>query len=206
MTFAESSLLERAAGGDQDALEQLLQRDGPLVRGHLAGEIATRWQSVLSIDDVMQQTYIDAFLDVGRFEPRGDGSFAAWLTTLARRNLLDAIRMLDAEKRGGRHASGGPRSAEESLAVLSGMLGHAQSTPSRHAARNEARASLRKAIEQLPDTYRKVVQMYDLEGRPIEEVAEALKRRPGAVFMLRSRAHRYLRRTMGTASLYLSTG
>ena len=63
---------------------------------------------------------------------------------------------------------------------------------------------LKKALESLPTAYRQVIEMYDLEGRPIEEVAVALKRSSGATYMLRSRAHRLLCEVMGTESKYLS--
>jgi RNA polymerase sigma-70 factor (ECF subfamily) len=159
---------------------------------------------VLSVDDVMQESYIDAFLDVGRFDPRGEGSFRAWLTTLANRNLLDALRMLEAEKRGRNHRQVRPVTSDGSLVNLYDQLGGGNSTPSHHAARTEATQKLQRAIEQLPPTYRKVVEMYDLEGRPVEEVAAALDRSAGAVFMLRSRAHRQMSTIMGTPSQYLT--
>lgn len=50
----------------------------------------------------MQETFTDAFLDILQFRPGPGSAFLAWLTTLATRNLYDAIRMLEAEKRGGR--------------------------------------------------------------------------------------------------------
>lgn len=204
MSSPEAKLLDLAVGGDSDALAKLLEQCGPQVRRRLAGEIPPRWQAVLSLDDVLQETYIDAFLDVSRFHPRGSGSFLAWLTTLAKRNLIDALRMLEAEKRGRKLRRVEARTTAQSLLALHEQLGRQRSTPSRHAARNEARACLREAIERLPPKYRHVVEMYDLEGLPVVDVAKALKRSPGAVFMLRSRAHRCLLESLGTASLYLS--
>ena len=204
MSPSEDKLLDQAIAGDADALVRLLEQRGPEVRQKLTGEIPTRWQAVLSADDVMQETYIDAFLDVGRFHPRGEGSFTAWLSTLARRNLVDAVRMLEAEKRGKNRQRLQRRTADETLILLHEQLGHSRSTPSRHAARTEACKHLRRAIEKLPAAYRRVVEMYDLQGRPVAEVAAALERSPGAVFMLRSRAHRLLSVNMGTASLFLS--
>jgi DNA-directed RNA polymerase specialized sigma24 family protein len=49
----------------------------------------------------MQQTYTDAILDIHQLLACTEEAFAAWLHTLARRNLFDAIRLLEAEKRGG---------------------------------------------------------------------------------------------------------
>jgi len=190
--------------GDTDALTELLVNEGPALRARLAAEIPARWRSVLSADDVVQETYIDAFLDVKNFVPRGPGAFTAWLLTLARRNLVDAIRMLEAEKRGRSYRRLERRGTDDTLVALHEQLGRAPSTPSRHAARSEACSYLEQAIAQLPPAYRQVIEMYDLEGRPVAEVAAALSRSTGAVFMLRSRAHRLLSATLGTASRYLS--
>ena len=79
-----------------------------------------------------------------------------------------------------------------------------QSTPSGKAAAGEARAALKHALERLPADYQRVVRLYDLEDQPAEQVAEVLGRRPGAVFMLRVRAHRALRQLMGGSSKYFS--
>jgi DNA-directed RNA polymerase specialized sigma24 family protein len=39
--------------------------------------------------------------------------------------------------------------------------------------------------------------MFDLEGRPVQQIASALQRSEGAVYMLRARAHDRLREILG---------
>jgi len=204
VTSSTNDLLTRATDGDPDALALLLERHGPTVRKTLVGKISARWQSVLSEDDVMQQTYADAFQDIGRFVPQGDGSFVAWLTKMANRSLLDGVKMLEREKRGGKRRQVKARDCNESSMALYELVGKTSSTPSRHAARDEARDALARAIQKLPTAYREVVRSYDLDGQPVQQVADALKRSCGAVFMLRARAHAHLREMMGAASDYLS--
>jgi RNA polymerase sigma factor (sigma-70 family) len=77
-------------------------------------------------------------------------------------------------------------------------------TPSRQAARREAVEILERTLAKLPTDYAKVVRLYDLECRPIAEVARELGRSEGAVYMLRARAHEWLRETMGTESQFFS--
>ena len=204
MAVSDGDLMRQAARGDRDALAHLLARHGPTIRTQLAGRIPRHWRPVLSIDDVMQQTYIDAFVDLDRFVPNGKDSFAAWLRSLAKCNLVDVLRMFDAEKRGGDHRRVEPRTREDSFIALHKRIGESRDTPSRYAARDEAFAALKWAVTQLPDAYRQVVEMYDLEDRSIKEVSARLNRSPGAAFMLRSRAHRRLREIMGHASKYLT--
>jgi DNA-directed RNA polymerase specialized sigma24 family protein len=111
--------------------------------------------------------------------------------------------MLQAEKRGQRRRVE-PSLPGGSLAVLYSQLGCSTSTPSRRASQLEAWTHLEQAISKLPDTYRTVVEMYDLAEQSAEEVAAAVHRSPGAVFMLRARAHRQLGDIMGAASMFFS--
>lgn len=204
MAASDEGLLSKAIDGDQDALAELLSQHGSSLEAYIEPKISNRHQSVLSAEDVLQETFADAFLDIGRFVPQGDGAFPAWLKKLADRNLIDAIRMLDAEKRGGQRRRIEPVNRDESLTSLYEIVAATTSTPSRGVARGEAKSAITRAIEQLPEGYRRVVEMYDIEGLSVAEVVEALKRSPGAVFMLRARAHRRLAELMGTASDFLS--
>jgi len=204
MDSTPMELLTRAQRGDEHALIELLEANAPIVRERLARDIPQRWRSVFTVDDVMQQAYLDAFLSIRTFRFRGPGSFAAWLGTLARHNLLDTIKGLDAQKRGGARKKIDAVRHEESMVDLFAWLGGHSATPSRAAAQDEAVASLSTALAQLPDLYRTVVHACDIEGRSVHEVAEELQRSPGATYMLRARAHRMLADMLGTASQYLS--
>jgi RNA polymerase sigma-70 factor, ECF subfamily len=196
--------IRRAVGGDREALASLLGRCGPLVRNSLAGRIPKRWQSVLSEDDVMQQSYADALVHVVEFESDNERAFASWLEKIARRNLSDAIRSLEAEKRGGDRRRVEAPAGHESFVALYKRIGSTKTTPSGEVAGKEARAALERAITHLPEVYARVVRMYDLEGRPVQEVATALGRSPGAVFMLRARALDRLHEIMGRTSNFYS--
>ncbi len=204
METAGTQLLDRAVRGDRDALVELLKCHGPAARRALAGRIPQRWQAVLSEDDVMQQTYANAAAGIARFEAAAEGAFAKWLTTIARRALNDAVKMLAAEKRGGDRRRIQPRASDESFVALWELLSNPGTTPSGHAARGEAQTALERAITQLPEAYARVVMMYDLEGRAVDEVAEAMGRSPGAVFMLRARALERLHDIMGRASRFFT--
>ncbi|MFH1419381.1 MAG: RNA polymerase sigma factor [Planctomycetota bacterium] len=196
--------LEAAIAGDRDAIAQLLGDAAPALREGIAGQIPARWRSVLSVDDVVQQTYVDAFLDIGRFIPQGPDGLVPWLMKIAKRNLLDAVRWLEAEKRGGARRRASAGNDVDSCVNLLTLLSSPGRTPSSDAARTEACRSLQRSIQNLPVIYQRVVQLYDLDGQSIEEVSEVLDRSPGAVFMLRARAIRRLNEMMGTASQYLS--
>lgn len=199
-----NDLVSRARAGDRVALGDLLQQHGPIIRTKLRGAIPKRWQALLSIDDVLQQTYIDAFLDIGAFAGSRPEAFESWLSTMARRNLHDAIRMLSAEKRGGDRAPVPQAMSDESFVSLLELTGGTRSSPSRQASKGEIRTCIENALQRLPLDYRQAVVLFELEGVPAERVAEVLNRSTGAVYMLRARALDRLASLLGRASEYLS--
>lgn len=200
----EEELVRKAKRGERDALVQLLGSVAGQVRQSLHGTIADRWQALLTADDVMQQAYTDAFLAIQQFQYDGEGSFARWLATLAKRNRVDAIRALQAAKRGGDRDRLDARG--DSIASLLDAVTAQSATPSRFAARGEAKAFLHDAIGQLPDVYQHVIRRLDLDGAPVATVAEEIERSIGATYMVRARAHDRLRVILGSASRYLSDG
>ena len=201
----ESALAEKASGGDQDALERLLRVFGPNVRDRLKSKIGSQWRSALDEDDVMQVTYLEAFLLIDSFRSRGPGSFQAWLGQIAENNLRDALRGLQAAKRPNPKNRVQPRpGAADSFVALVELLGTTEATPSRAAAAHEAVRYLETALGSLPPDYERVVRLYDLEGLAASEVGEQLGRSAGAIYMLRARAHERLRKSLGTQSRFFS--
>ncbi len=193
-----------AARGDSAALTDLLEQCEPAQRRWLTHSIPRRWRAVISEDDVLQQAYVDAVRGVSGFRGESLASFNCWLETLVKRNLFDAIRMLETDKRGGDRVRVQPGGTQDSYIELFEILAGTLTTPSGCAARDEAHDGLRRSLSALPQTYRQVVDLYDLQGRPIDEVAAAVDRSPGATYMIRARAHRLLAQMLGTATGYVS--
>lgn len=199
MSTSEAQLTAKAVQGDEDALTELLRRFGPNVRAHIESALSEKWRSVLDPDDVMQVSYLEAFMRIDRFEPRGDGSFAGWLNQIAKNNMRDAIDELSRLKRPqpDQRVVG---SSDESAVLLLEQLGCTTSTPSRHAGKREVAQAVESAITGLPDDYASVVRMYDIEGKGVGDVAAAMGRSEGAVYMLRARAHDRLREALGSST------
>ena len=161
-------------------------------------------RSALDADDVMQVTYIEAFLQISSVNARDTVGLLAWLRRLARNNLLDAMRGLQRRKRPPPALRVEPRSGDESYRALFELLSADASTPSRQVAGVEMCSILRAALDQLPPDYAAVVRQYDLEGRDMADVCKSLNRSAGAVHMLRARAHDRLRVILGGESRFFS--
>jgi len=189
----DTTIVSRAVDGDPQALKTLLGRHGPAVWTTVNAEIGAQWRSLLDADDVMQVTYLEAFLQIGRLTGRDDAAFVAWLRRIALNNLRDAVKELGRKKRPNPaqrvHATAG----EDSYITLVDRLTAPGGTPSRQVAREEAAAVIEDTLKRLPPDYATVLRLYDLDGQDIAQVAQVMGRSSGAIHMLRARAHDHLR-------------
>lgn len=199
----EAQLVARAVEGDEDALASLLAEHGARIRARLEPTISAKWKSILEADDVLQVTYLEAYLRINRFEYKGEGSFHGWLARIAENNLRDAIKELERRKRPQPDNRIECEPGDRSFAFLED-LGFTTTTPSRHAASREVAQAIEDAISRLPEDYAEVVRQYDLQGRSAGEVAQTLKRSSGAVYMLRARAHDRLREAFESETRFFS--
>jgi len=204
VTAIDPTLLQRAVEGDAAALRVLLEQFGGEVRKRIIGRIDKRWRASLDEDDVMQVTYLEAFLHINQLTARDSASFLAWLTRIAENALRDAVRGLSRQKRPDPARRVVTAIGPDSYVGLLECLGVTTTTPSREASRRDAAAALETAVTRLPEDYKTAVRLYDLEGRPIAEVATKMGRTVGAVHMLRARAHDRLREDLGGASQFFS--
>jgi len=186
------SLFGQVSEGDEEALLRLLEQYSARIRGQIDRQIPRRFQSVIDADDILQQTFVDAIRSVARLRDLNEAKFAAWLRTLARRNLIDVLRSLETHRRGGTIRRVTANSWSASASNLLDIVSFTSQTPSRAVASRESIDRLQQAISGLPQDYRLVVERYDLSSESIEEIAASLGRSVGAVFMLRKRAHRML--------------
>ena len=204
MDTSDEEIVRRATAGEEEALCALLARHGPGLQERLRGKIGALWQAAIDAADVMQVTYLEAFLRIRQFTPGGTGSFLAWLTRIAENNLRDSIRALERAKRPSpRHRIGGSP-AEDSVVALVEVLGYTTTTPSRDAVRREVSESVDRAVRKLPPDYATVIRLYDLEGQSADRVARVMNRSIGAVYMLRARAHDRLRELLGAESKFFT--
>jgi len=197
-------LLSSAFAGDERALAELIQGITPELRRRIHLKIGSRYRSQLAVDDVLQITFIEAFLNASSCGAQNDTAFRNWLLSIAENNIRDAIRGLEATKRPPPGKRIVRRNSGDSYDLLIEAIGATQTTPSRIAGIGEAIDHLEQAISLLPPDYAEVVRSVDLQQRSVQEVAATMGRTPGAVYMLRSRAHEALRNRLGSASRLFS--
>lgn len=143
-------LAGRAANGDAAALDQLLA----LVDGHRLSRTAVRRLVVNDSDaeDVYQDVLIRVAQRIDGFA--GDSRFTTWLYTVARNAAIDHLRR------------------QKKVETLDEA--RAMSDAERVSSLIASRADLRALLEALPEHYRVVVTLRDVEGRTYEEIANTL--------------------------------
>jgi len=202
----QQELIAQAIGGGRVALERLLLEHYTRLSRHIAPRLAGPLKRLLSAEDIVQETFIQAIRDIGACTCRTEVSFAAWLNTIADHRLLDAVKKLKRKKRGGGHVHvhGMGDDAYGSMVNLVEMLSDGGHRPSQSAARREGVQAIQVGIAALPDDQRQAVRLHHLDGKSIEETAAAMGRTPGAVRGLLRRANQALRDALVRATLWLS--
>jgi RNA polymerase sigma-70 factor, ECF subfamily len=202
MTELDEHCVSRAVAGDERALAALLDRYGLLIARKL--RINTCWQGQLDADDVMQVTYLEAFLRIRQFTSDGPDAFAGWLHRIAENNLRDAIKGLERDKRPPPKNRVIDRGKDDSYVALMDQTAGAGRTPSRSAAAREVREIVDAALRRLPRDYEQVLRLCVLDGRSGPAAADVMGRSHGAVKMLLARARERLRELLGGGRRFFS--
>ena len=116
-------------------------------------------------EDVMQHAYVAAYIHLDQYA--GRALFSTWLTRIAVHEALARAR------RRGREVLGDGRAAAETDPVS--LLRSAAPDPEQQALEAEMRALLESAIEALPEAYRSVFVLREVEGLSTSETAECLQ-------------------------------
>ena len=186
------------------AIQQLLLTHTAAVSRFAAQRLPASVRDVMDPEDIVQQTFTEAFRSVAQFRQQEDASFLAWLTAIAENKIMDAVKGLQRQKRGGGRqrirqvAATDTHSVTELVNLLSGG-GH---TPSRSVAGHEAVQAVQNAIGELPEEYQQAVQLRLLEGKSLDETAQLMNRGPRAVQGLIDRAKKKMRAALGRLSMY----
>ncbi len=203
--LSESALAElvaQAAGGDRFALGRLLIGHYDLIAERATQVIPELLAREVSVDDLVQQTFVAAIASIASYEHRSQPSFQAWLGTIAEHQAQNIVAKWHRRKRGGNVLPGAiPAGTDQSSwLALADLVNTSAATPSKRLAAHEAVQAMQVAVAELPDEQRKAVALHHLEGRSVEATAAELARTPGAVRGLLQRARRSLREALGNSS------
>ena len=205
MTTNTSTLIQKAIAGDQNALLEVLLEVNPKLSQFVRFKLAATPSLSRYEDDILQETYIQAFNQIGSLRISSNGGLIAWLKAVAMNQIREITRRMATAKRGGDRVRVGLEThSERALGLIQELSDPGVGTPSQFVARNEAVTAMRIAMSQLPPDQRLAVSLHCLQGRSLEETAEQMQRTSGSIRGLIQRAKQSLRNSMLTSSLWLS--
>jgi RNA polymerase sigma-70 factor (ECF subfamily) len=192
-------LLRQASQGDRAARDGLLARHRGRLRQMVAWRLDRRLAARVDPSDVVQEVLAEADRKLGRYLRERPLPFFPWLRQLAGEHLV-ALHRRHVRARGRsvlREEPGALALPDESAAELAARLVTSATSPTQQALRQEARARVRWALEQLPERDREVLVLRHLEQLPVADTAEVLGVSAGAVKVRHLRALERLRALLG---------
>jgi RNA polymerase sigma-70 factor (ECF subfamily) len=183
MNVEETVLVAGLRAGEEWAYEAMVRQYG----GRLLSVARRFVRNEEDARDVLQSAYLSVFRAMDCFE--GDAQLCTWLHRIV---VNTALMRLRSQKRK-------PEESIEDLLPTFQSDGHHVeqfsdwSTPADELiARQEARQAVRRCIARLPDQYRLVLLLRDIEERSTQEAAELLDMTPTAVKVRLHRARQAL--------------
>lgn len=187
-------LARQAQLGDQEAFQHIMQRSNQ--------RLFRVARAVLNDDDdaedALQDAYISAYRHLDAF--RGDAGLTTWLTRI----VLNACYARRRAQRPSVDLETLDTAAGESH-VIAFPTRYGMEDPSLAASRGQLRDMVEEAVSALPEPFRVVFMLRDIEGCSAEETAETLGIRAETVKTRLFRARRRLREAM-SEKLAVSVG
>lgn len=175
-------LVARIICGEKELFEIILRRNNQklyrVIRSYLKDEDDIR--------DAMQNTYLKAFDKLSQFQ--GDSAFSTWLIRIG---INEALQRIKKQKVVRLH----PNIELTDTRVLQ-LPASKEMNPEHSVISREARRLLEMAIDELPEKYRTVYVMREVEGMTIDEAAAALGIEENNVKVRHHRAKNLMKHTL----------
>ena len=141
-------------------------------------------------EDVAQETVIKVYQNLDKF--RGESQFRTWVLSIARNEGLGRLRKISNRREDSLEADTDEQTGDYTPAILTSW----REIPTEALEQKELGNLLRKAIEGLPEIYRNVVLLRDIEEMDIRETAAVLHISEASVKVRLHRARALLQRDL----------
>jgi RNA polymerase sigma-70 factor (ECF subfamily) len=173
----EKQLVRLAQDGSQEAFEALVGKYQSKVFSMAMSFIRNREAA----DDAAQEVFLKAYLALPKFHLKSE--FGTWLYRIAINHIKDVLR-----KRG--------RAKEVSLDDVRELSFEGESGLEKAEAERETevrKGLVHRMVQMLPEKYRVILTLRDIQGLPYDEISRVLGLSPGTVDSRLHRARRMLR-------------
>jgi len=184
----DGRLIERAAGGDRDAFDFLVER-------HLPRVWAVVWRMLRhheDTEDVVQEVFLAAFQGLAGY--RGEALFSTWLHRIAVTRALNHLdRKEERMRRAGRSLEDASGRIEAATDAAAASVLRRHPTPLQSLEAGDLMRRLATCLSSLPDAWRVVLTLRDVDARSYEEIAALAGLAVGTVRSRLARARAALR-------------
>ena len=194
--------LELVLAGDPAAAEQFFVKYRRVVRLLAVGMLQRRVQVRIDESDIAQETMRKAVADLRQFRGCTEGQFVDWLKTVLRHTAQNLVRDHKAKRRNVDCTI--HESYSSALVLAEKCVAPASDGPQHRAAQSELLVQLAWALGELTDNERLAVEMQQLQGMRVDDIATALGKTPVAATGLIYRGMKKLKRLMAEESSILS--
>jgi RNA polymerase sigma-70 factor (ECF subfamily) len=170
-------LLRRAAEGEPECWDLLVNRHGKRLRRVVAFRLDQRLQGRIDPSDVIQETYLEAWQHVAEYLRQPAMPFFLWLRGIAGNKLRELHRhhlgtqLRDAGREVSLHRGTLPEASSAALAAQ--LVGHT-TRPSEAAIRAEIKIRLQEALNRMDPMDREVLALRHFEHLSPAETAQVL--------------------------------
>jgi RNA polymerase sigma factor (sigma-70 family) len=176
----DAQIITEILGGKKEKYALLMQKYNQrlyrISKGYIKDEA--------EIEDVMQDTYVKGFQNLMRFE--GRSQFGTWITRILINECLQHIKKLNKKELF--------ENSEENPVTMNNITDN--QNPETKALNKELKQTLEQKIEGLPEKYRVVFLMREVEQMSIEETSEVLELSIANVKIRLNRAKTMLRESL----------
>src|SRR5262245_54227366 len=172
-----TALLQQAAGGDEQAFQDLFARYRERLKRMVRLRLSRRLQGRVDDSDVLQEAYIEISKRLPEYALAPELPFFLWLRHMTGLKLIEIHRrhlgtqMRDADREVSLHRGGLPEADSVSLACqLLGKL----TTPSQAAIKAETRICVQEALNCMDPIDREVLALKHFEQLSTSEIARVL--------------------------------
>jgi RNA polymerase sigma-70 factor (ECF subfamily) len=180
----DQDLVARVVAGRAEAFRVIIQRYNRRLYRVARGVVRDDAEA----EDVLQEAYVRAFAALPRF--RAESTLSTWLTRIVMNEAIGRLRL----KRREGELEAAAENGDLRVIMFPGVT--ASPDPETAAARGQVRRLLEQAVDDLPEPFRLVFVMRDIEDLSTEETATSLSIRPETVKTRLHRARRLLREAL----------
>lgn len=182
----EAECIRRILAGEKHLFHELIRPCERAIYVMLLGMLGSEAEA----EDVAQETAIKVFLNLKNF--RGESQFRTWVLSIARNEGLGRLRRIGSRREDSLDAEAENQGGDFTPAILTSW----REVPTEALERKELGDILRDAIGKLPEIYRNVVILRDIEEMEGREAAAVLGITEGALKVRLHRARALLQRSL----------